>query len=84
MNSFEVEEIFCDLKKGRISDMEAEWSLRRFNNSSCMNSRIGSIIMDNLDGRWDAHDARIEFERADMQCRVRGEDQQREDEHWGF
>ena len=84
MSSFEVEEIFDDLKKGRISEMDAEWSLRRINGSSCMHSRIDSICRDVEYGRFDAYDARREFERAEMQCRRRSEEQEREDERWGY
>lgn len=84
MSSFRVEEIFDDLRKGRICDIEAEWSLRRINSSSCMNSRIGGIVRDTLDGRFDSYEARREFERAEMQCKRRSEEQREEDKYWGL
>jgi len=83
--SFEVENIFDDLKKGRISEMDAEWSLRRINNSSCMNSRIDSIVRDTVYGRYDAYDASREFDRAQQTCeRNRREREREEQEYWGY
>lgn len=84
MSRFEVEEIFDDLKKGRISEMDAEWSLRRISNSSCMHNRIDSIVRDTEYGRYDAYEASREFERAEMQCRRRNEEEREEDNYWGY
>lgn len=79
MSSFEVENIFDDLKRGRISEYDAESSLRRYSDSSCMNSKIDSIVRDTIYGRYDAFDARREFDRQNEQCKRRFDE--REDEY---
>jgi hypothetical protein len=84
MSSYEVENIFDDLKKGKISEMDAEWSLRRENSSSCMRSEISRIVRDTEYGRYDSFDASREFERAERQCKRRSDEQRKEDEYWGY
>jgi hypothetical protein len=41
---FEAEQIFDDLKRGRISDFEAEWDLRRLDGSSCMRDNVSRLV----------------------------------------
>jgi hypothetical protein len=65
--SYRTDEIFDDLKKGRISETEAEWDLRRIESSSCMRSRIDNIVRDTVFGRYDPYEASREFMLQYMQ-----------------
>jgi len=85
MSNFRVNEIFDDLKEGRISETEAEWDLRRIESSSCMRSRIDSIVRDTVYGRYDSYEASREFDRAKSQCDYnRRQSEQEEKEYWGY
>ena len=90
MSSFyQVEEIFDDLKKGRINDFDAESELRRINSSSCMRSSISKIVRDVEYGFRDSYDASRDFKQAERSCeykrREHEEESEREDrERWGY
>ena len=71
MNTYEIENIFDDLKRGRICETEAEWDLKRIVGSSCVRDRIGKIVRDTAYGRYDSFDARRKVEELDTECRRR-------------
>lgn len=86
---YEIEEIFDNLKKGRINDFDAESELRRINSSSCMRSSINKIVRDVEYGFRDAYDASRDFDQAERLCenkrREHEQEREREErERWGY
>lgn len=82
MNTYEIENIFDDLKRGRICETEAEWDLKRVVGSSCVRDRIGEIVRDTAWGRYDSFDARRKIEELDAECHRRRWREEQELEGW--
>jgi len=85
MNRWQVEQVFDDLREGRINEFDAESELRRIDSSSCMHNPINKIIRDVEYGFRDSYDAMRDFEIAQQSCEIkRRERDQEEREYWGY
>lgn len=78
MSNWRVEQVFDDLKSGRIDEYDAKSELRRIDNSLCMRDSVDKIIRDVDYGFRDSYDAARDFEREQRNCEYRRREREEE------